>query len=151
MHSNINVCSIHLSTPEAGCDDRGQRLRGRRPSPAPLLHTVQQAGSLDSYIAACLLSHCWQALPSWMYCSTSHNMVRFLRSSSRIRFTRSYTLAPESGYIDKGKRRRHGKVKKKRMLKCVVSNVVQGHNYVKEMFKSFIYYITLRVADIASK
>lgn len=29
-----------------------------------------------SYMAACLLSHCWHARPSWMYCSTSHSMVR---------------------------------------------------------------------------
>lgn len=59
---------------------------GRAASTGPLSHT---------HIAACLLSHCWHARPSCMYCSTSHSMVRFLRSSSCIRLMRSYTRAPE--------------------------------------------------------
>lgn len=53
---------------------------------------------------ACFLSHCWQARPSWMYCSTSHNMFRFLRSSSLVRFTRSYTLAPGGRWGEVGGR-----------------------------------------------
>lgn len=55
------------------------------------------AAGVFTDMAACLCSHCWQARLSWMYCSTSVSMVRFRRSSSRTRFTRSYTLAPAAG------------------------------------------------------
>lgn len=49
---------------------------------------------LRPYMSACRLSHCWHALLSWMYCSTSDSMVRFRRSSSLVFFRWSYVLAP---------------------------------------------------------